>query len=125
MSIDDVTILRAACCIAGLDGDIDPREMQALTLLVKRAGVGRDSFETMIEMATENDDYFAQQLDYLMGDVDETIRTLFRIAVVDGNLGEKERVVMRYFADKLEISEPRFEQILATAEREAQRASEK
>ena len=125
MSIDELQILRAACCVAGLDGEIDEREREALKVLVDRAGVGKASFEAMLEMAIEKEDYFSQQLDFLRGDVDRTIKTLFRIAVVDGKLGDNERVVMRYFADKLGMAEPRFEQILEAAERESKRAGAK
>lgn len=124
MGIDELQILRAACCVAGLDGTIDHRELEALKELVKRAGVGQASFEAMLEMATENEDYFTKQLDFLRGDVDYTIKTLFKIAVIDGTLGDNERVVMRYFADKLDMPGPRFEKILAAAEREAKRADQ-
>ena len=38
MGIDELQILRAACCVAGLDGEIDERERAALHVLVERAG---------------------------------------------------------------------------------------
>ncbi|MCZ6836368.1 MAG: hypothetical protein O7G85_11395 [Planctomycetota bacterium] len=117
MSIQDLEILKAACCVAGLDGDISDREKQTLQVLAKRAGVGKASFEAMIEVAVEDEDYFKKQLDLLRGDTDRTIKTLFQIAVTDRKLGANERIVMQYFADKLEMPPERFEKILAAAER--------
>ena len=119
MGMDELEILKAACCVAGLDGEISEREKQALKVLVGRAGVGLASFEAMMDVAIEDDDYFKKQLDLLMGDVDQTIKMLFQIAVADGQLGTNERIVLQYFADKLEMPPERFDQILAAAERSA------
>ncbi len=119
MGMDELEILKAACCVAGLDGEISEREKQALKVLVKRAGVGQASFDAMMDVAIEDDDYFKKQLDLLMGDVDQTNKMLFQIAVADGQLGTNERIVLNYFADKLEMSPERFDQILAAAERSA------
>lgn len=118
----DLEILKAACCVAGLDGRIDDRERQTLRVLADRAGVGHASFEAMLEMAVEDEDYFTRQLDVLRDDVDRTIKTLFRIAVVDGELGENERIVIQYFADKLGMTRERIDQIVAAAEREVRNA---
>ena len=119
MGMDELEILKAACCVAGLDGEISEREKQALKVLVARAGVGQASFDAMMDVAIEDDDYFKKQLDLLMGDVDQTIKMLFQIAVADGQLGTNERIVLQYFADKLEMPPERFDQILAAAERSA------
>ena len=119
MGMDELEILKAACCVAGLDGEISEHEKQALKVLVKRVGVGQASFEAMMDVAIEDDDYFKKQLDLLMGDVDQTIKMLFQIAVADGQLGTNERIVLNYFADKLEMPPERFDQILAAAERSA------
>ncbi len=119
MGMDELEILKAACCVAGLDGEISEREKQALKILVGRAGVGQASFEAMMDVSIEDDDYFKKQLDLLMGDVDQTIKMLFQIAVADGQLGTNERIVLNYFADKLEMPPERFDQILAAAERSA------
>ena len=48
-----------------------------------------------------------------------TLKILFLVAATDGELALPERVILQYFADKLGVSQPRFDEILAAAEREA------
>ena len=115
---DKLEILRAACCIAGLDRASDERELALLRALAKRAGVGAVSLDAMIESAREDPGAFDSHLEVLTTDADATMRTLFRVAIADGRLGTEERVVLQFFADRLGMEQTRFDQILRAAERE-------
>jgi uncharacterized tellurite resistance protein B-like protein len=117
MSLNDLEVLRAACCVAGLDGEVSARELPLLKQLAERAGVGRVSLEAMMQKATSDRAFYEQQLAYLNADVEDVIRVLFKVAMADGRLSVEERVVLRYFADKLKIPAERFERFLQAAEK--------
>ncbi len=119
MSMKDLEILKAACCVAGLDGEISEKERQALNVLAERAGVGRASLNAMQEMALEDSDFFDHQLGMLNEDADRAIKTLLKVAVIDGAFGTNERVILQYFADKLGLTTERTDKLIAAAEREA------
>ncbi len=119
MSMKDLEILKAACCVAGLDGEISENERKALNVLAERAGVGRASLDAMQEMALEDPDFFDHQLGMLNEDADRAIKTLLKVAIVDGAFGTNERVILQYFADKLGLTTERTDKLIAAAEREA------
>lgn len=118
MPMNDLEVLKAACCIAGLDEDIGIKERKVLQMLAQRAGVEPASFDAMMDLAVEDDDYFEGQLDLLQSNLDDAIKSLFRVAVVEGKLGPSERVILQHFSEKLGMTGERFEQILTAAERE-------
>ncbi len=114
--LDKVEILRAACCIAGLDGKIGEKQMTLLQKLATEAGVGAASFKAMRDRALADPKYHEQQFRFLRGNPDSTIKTLMAIAIADGELHPKERVILQFFASKLGVSEEHYGQLLATAE---------
>jgi len=77
----------------------------------------RASLNAMVERARTDRYFFEEQFDALTADADETIKTLFHVALVDGDLESQERIVIQHFADKLGMSSDRFEQLLQSAER--------
>lgn len=115
MSIDDVEILRAACCVAAVGGEISPREMLLLRELVESAGVGEASFYAMIDRATSDPGFFKEQLSRLTGDAETAIRKLARLAAVDGGVSPGELKMLRHFAAKIGMEPERAEQVLAGA----------
>ncbi len=117
-SMNDLEVLKAACCIAGLDEDVGFKERKVLQSLAERAGVDQAAFDAMMEMAVEDDDYFEGQLNLLQSNVDDAIKSLFRVAVTDGKLGSNERVILQHFSENLGMTDERFEQILTLAKRE-------
>jgi len=119
MPMRKVEILRAACCIAGVDGEVCDQEHPLLVRLAREAGVGAASLSAMIERAREDRSFFEKQFDVFKTDPDETMKILFRVAVADGVLTQAERVVLGHFAQKLGQPEERFEALLAAAERHA------
>ena len=119
MPMRRVEVLRAACCIAAIDGDVCEKEHPLLQRLAKEAGVGGASLEAMINRAREDQSFFEKQFDIFKTDPDETMKTLFRIAIADGVLTQGERVVLRHFAEKLGLPEDRFDAFLTAAEKHA------
>ena len=115
---DELEVLRAACCVAGLDRASDERELTLIRTLAKRAGVGVVSLDAMVEEARDHPGAFDSYLEHLRMDIDETMKVLFRIAIADGQLGTEERVVLQFFADRLGMKQDRFDQILRSAERD-------
>jgi tellurite resistance protein len=110
-----VEVLRAACCLAASDGTIAEREMALLRKIAEQPGVGAASLNAMIERAKSDPGYFQKQFEVMKADPEPAMLTLFGVAICDGELSDDERVVLRYFADKLELSEARFEKLLASA----------
>jgi len=114
--MDDVAILRAACCVAGLDQRIDQREQRMLERLADKAGVGRTSLEAMIERAVEDQSFYKEQFQLITTDPDTTIKTLLCVAIADRELTIDERVILQHFADVLGMSEKRYEQLVKAAQ---------
>lgn len=122
MSINEVEILRAACCIAALDRAVCEKEHAVLDALRKRIGVGRVSFEAMLDRARHDRDYYQEQFQIAMVDPDLAMRTLFQVAVANHRITLEERVILQHFAEeKLGMARDRFERLLEAAERHVER----
>lgn len=115
----DLEILKAACCVAGVDGRIDDGEREALAILAKQAGVGQASFNAMIEMAVENKDFFKENLALLKDDAERTIRVMGAVAVGEDGIRPQERELVESFAEKLGMEKSRCDALLAEVEQEA------
>ena len=112
----EVEILRAAVCIAGVDGDISEKEAAIIQKLADHAGVGSASLKAMKDCALNDPNYYQQQLRFLRGDPDESMKVLLRVAVADGALHQNERVILEIFAKKLGLDDARYAELLAAAE---------
>ncbi len=117
MSMTQVEVLRAACCIAGLDGRVCDAEHPLIKRLAEGAGVGAASLNAMITRAERDRNFYEEQFDLLKGEPEETMKTLFRVAVADGDVTQEERIVLRHFAKALGLNEKRFDELLSAAER--------
>ena len=115
MEMQQVEVLRAACCLAASDGKIAEREMVLLRKLAEQPGVGSASLNAMIERAKTEPGYFQKQFELLKADAESSMLTLFGVAISDGELSDDQRVMLHYFADKLGLSEARFEKLLSSA----------
>lgn len=115
MSIDQVELLRAACCVAAVGGEVSPAEMMLLRGLVESAGVGEASFYAMIDRAVSEPGFYKEQLNLLTGDVDAAITILAGIAAADGQICPEERIMLQHFAEKLGMSKERLHQVLSAA----------
>ena len=107
-AIRQVDLLRAACCVAGADGAVSAAERRLLQRLADRAGVGTASMEAMIERAETDPNFHEEQFRVLKYDPKETMQLLFRVAVIDDELGKQEAGVLQRLAKRLEVSTEQF-----------------
>jgi tellurite resistance protein len=117
MPMSKVEVLRAACCIAGIDQDICDREQVLLNKLAEAAGVGRASLNAMMDRARTDPNFFQEQFRIMKAEPDEAFKLVLSVAIANGRLTTDERVILHHFAEKLNIAEDRFEKLLATAEK--------
>lgn len=113
---NDVEILRAACCIAGLDGGVCQDELNLLQQMASDVGVGQASLNAMISRAEKDPNFYQEMFKILSADPEETMAFLFRIAVVDNELNVNESVVLHDFARRLGVPEDRYEALLKAAD---------
>ncbi|MEM1166500.1 MAG: TerB family tellurite resistance protein [Planctomycetota bacterium] len=113
MPTSDVELLSAACCIAAMDGEICDRESKALAKLKERAGVGEASFNAMVDSASNDQTFYERQFRYCTSEPERAVKLLFKVAALDGTVSMEERVMIRHFADKMNMPEAEFERIEA------------
>ena len=110
-----VEMLRAACCVAGVDGHASDAEQQILKRLAKEVGVGAASLSAMIELAETDEQYYTQQFRVLKADPQETMQLLFRISLADGSLRKDEALVLKRLSQRLEVPSEQFDTWLGQA----------
>ena len=119
--MEQVEILRAACCIAAADGEISDAERGFIARLATKAGVGRASREAMIEQGLTSPKFVESQFRFLLSNADRAIKVLMIVASADGAIGEAEEALVRNFAARLSIDEGRLEQLLRAGQDAADR----
>jgi len=112
-----VEVLRAACCVAGIDGNVCDPEHPMLERLAQEAGVGGASLAAMINRAREDHSFFEKQFEIFKTDPDRTMKTLVHVAIADGVLDQAERVILCHFAEKLGLPGDRLDALFAAAEK--------
>lgn len=110
-----VEILRAACCVAGIDGETTDDERRILEVLAADAGVGSASLNAMIARAESDQAFYKEQFRALKSDPQETMQLLFSVSLVDGRLGSREREVMWRLACRLDVTQEQFDKWVAQA----------
>lgn len=109
--MEDVDLLRAALAVALADGELRRSEMGVLEGLAGRAGVGRVSFEAMVEAAEHNDSI----ADNILIRSKERARRAFELLVaqarIDGEISNEERGVLVRIAGSLGITGDDFQTI--------------
>ena len=98
-----VEVLRAACCVAGIDGTTDEKELSILKELAEKVGVGQASLQAMIDRAETDQAFYREQFRVLKSDPSETIKLLLGVALADGRLGNRESQVLRLLALQLDV----------------------
>jgi uncharacterized tellurite resistance protein B-like protein len=114
-SFEDLEILRAAVCIVGADGEVDEKENAFFEKLAKKIGVGLASRTAMINRAKSDPDFHQQMFQVLKTEPGESITILFKAAMADGQLDEKEILMLKSFSEKLGINEKSFLEVLNQA----------
>ena len=108
-----VDILRAACCVAGIDGEVDDTERSVLAKLADDVGVGQASLEAMISRGKSDPEFHKEQFRVLKADPQETMATLLEVAMADGKLVESEEKVLQILSRKLDVQDEVFQQLIA------------
>lgn len=112
MIMADVEVLRAACCIAGIDGDVSQKQREALNAIARRVGVGEASLRAMLDRALADKAFYKEQFDYVQKDPEAVLVTLWKVAAIDGKVAAEEKALLLKFAEKLKVSESRLEELI-------------
>jgi len=115
-TMGQVEVLRAACCVAGLDQQIDDAEYELLQQLATKIGVGRASLAAMIDRARTDPDFYQKQFNFIQTNPTHTMTVLFAVATADHKLTPDERIILHHFAERLEMSNADFDALLDQAE---------
>lgn len=117
LPIQRLDILRAACCVAGIDGEANEAEAAVLKRLAREVGVGKASLDAMVERAETDSTFHEEQFKVLEFEPKTTMATLLEVALADGQLSESEADVLRILAGRLKIEPAMFERLLAEVQR--------
>jgi uncharacterized membrane protein YebE (DUF533 family) len=117
MPISDVEVLRAACCMAGLDGVVTPEEMAMVQKLADKAGVGAVSLRAMLDRAKADPNFYKEQFRILHADPSSTMTAVVGVAMADGDLSRDERVILQQFAERLGMRQEVYVKLIESAER--------
>ena len=102
--INQLELLKAAIAVAVADGEIRRSEKGVLEGLAARVGVGRTSFEAMVE-AAQRDEAFADNIYIRSGkDARTALELLVAQARIDGEISADERKVIFRIAFGLGLS---------------------
>ncbi len=111
----EIELLRAACCVAGLDGNVAPAELAILSRLAERAGVSRGSFEEMLRHAQADPTFHRQQFTLVRREPEGTVRQLLQIAGAEGGVSDDEARVIAGFGERLGLSAEACSALIAAA----------
>ena len=108
-----VEVLRAACCVAGIDGGLDDKEQTLVEKIAKEVGVGQASLNAMIERASTDHDFHKQQFRILKENPQQCLATVLEVAMADGKVSENEKTVLQSLANNLEVPSEVFDQLMS------------
>jgi len=110
-----VEILRAACCVAGADGEATKDELRLLMQLADQIGVGQASLQAMVDRSLKDREFWEEQFLLLKTKPEETLKILLKIAMSDRELQDAECTMLREFAKRLGLASDRFDRVLQQA----------
>ena len=110
--MEQVEVLRAACCVAGADGSVTDKERQLIEKLADVSGVGAASLEAMVDRAKADCSFCDEQFQILKTDPQETMAILFEIAMSDGQVGTDEEQSLWSFAERLGVPRNIFDALV-------------
>ena len=108
-----IELLRAACCVAGIDKDASEAEMSVIDKLVKQTGVGRASLQAMVDRATSDEEFYKEQFNVLKADPSESMAFLLQVAMADGKLTEGEIHVLANLSQRLDVAADDFQRLIS------------
>lgn len=110
-----VEILRAACCVAGANGETSGHEDVVLKRLAKETGVGQASLDAMVSRACSDQNFCNEQFRVLKADPREAMAILLEVAMSDGAIDSNEFSILKVLAGKLEVPDQVFETLMIKA----------
>jgi tellurite resistance protein len=110
-------LLRAACCVAGSDGEVTESEKVLVDKLAKEIGVGQASLNAMLDRAKADPEFYKEQFRVLKAEPSEAMAVLLEVSLADGKVDETESNVLRELASRLNVPAPVFEQLVAEAKK--------
>ncbi len=120
-AMEDLELLKAALAVAMADGELRRSEKGVVEGLAERIGIGRVSFEAMLE-AAEKDDSIA---DNILLRSKEKARSAFELLVaqarIDGEISDDERSLLVRIATSLGITGTDFETVYLAGVKRADR----
>lgn len=108
-----VDVLRAACCVAGIDGQPNENEIKVINKLAAEVGVGRASLEAMIERGATDPNFHEEQFRVLNADPQATMAALLEVAMADGSVSDEETRVLRALSSRLSVTEEVFNELIS------------
>lgn len=117
--MEKVDVLRAACCVAGIDGAIGDPERQVIKRLADEVGVGRASLEAMMDRGQRDAEFYREQFRVLKVDPQESMAVLLEVALADGALNQREVGVLEALSQKLAMPPSVFAALVARVNRDA------
>lgn len=108
-----VALLRAACCVAGIDGEATEAELNVIGKMVKETGVGKASLQAMIDRSINDENFYKEQFRVLKSDPNESMTYLIQVAMADGKLTDSEIHVLQKLSQRLDVPEDQFEKLIA------------
>ena len=108
-----IDLLRAACCVAGVDGDASDAEMKVIAKLVRETGVGKASLQAMIDRSIKDHDFYKEQFRVLKADPAESITYLLQVAMADGKLTDGEIHILEKLSQSLDIPAEDFQKLIS------------
>ena len=110
--LEQVALLRAACCVAGIDKEISPPEEAVIRRLASESGVGKASLEAMMERATTDQEFYKEQFRAFKSDPQRTMAGLLEVAMADGEISDEEISVLGELANRLEVPPAVFQELI-------------
>lgn len=108
-----VDILRAACCVAGIDGEVTDAERTVLNKLAEEVGVGSASLEAMIARGVSDPNFHQEQFRVLKVDPQTSMAALLEVAMADGAFREEEQRVLKALSLKIGVSDEVYDQLIS------------
>ena len=108
-SMRKVDLLKAACCVAGADGETSEPERRMLQRLADDSGIGAASLAAMIECAETDERFLETQFRVAVAKPREALQLLFKMAIVDGRLRKEEAVMLKRLSKRLKVQSAQFD----------------
>ena len=110
--VEKVALLRAACCVAGIDKEISASEEAVIRRLASEVGVGKASLQAMMDRATSDQEFYKEQFRAFKSEPKATMAGLLEVAIADGQISDEEVAVLGELASRLDVPTEVFQELV-------------